>query len=245
MPLLDTDTYAGQRPEDVRALPAAVLWDMDGTLIDSEPHWMAAEHELVRAHGGVWTHEDALGLVGSPLPAAAVVFQAHGVDLPADEIVDFLVARVGAQVSVRVPWQPGAAETLAWLRAKDVPCALVTMSYRSLADAFVAQTPDGTFAAVVAGDEVTHGKPHPEAYLRAAELLGVAIEECLVVEDSPSGIGSALACGAIAVGVEVMVPLPDSPRLTRLSSVGQLTPELVDRVVRGEVIDLLGRAAGA
>lgn len=248
MPFPETHVDAGQRPDGgggSRLLPAAVLWDMDGTLIDSEQYWMAAEHELVRSHGGVWTHEDALSLVGNPLDASAEILRAHGVDLSVDEIITFLITRVTAQVSAQVPWQPGAVEALAWLRALDVPCALVTMSYRSLADAFVERTPAGTFAAVVTGDEVTHGKPHPEPYLRAAELLGVPIEDCLVVEDSPAGVGSALACGAIPVGVEVLVPLPDSPRLTRLPSLHHLTPELVDRAVRGEVIDLLTPAAEA
>ncbi|MEP7763184.1 HAD family phosphatase [Sanguibacter sp. 25GB23B1] len=252
MPFPETDVDAGQRPdgtegaegtEGSRVLPAAVLWDMDGTLIDSEQYWMAAEHELVRSHGGVWTHEDALSLVGNPLDASAEILQAHGVDLSVDEIITFLITRVTARVSAEVPWQPGAVEALAWLRELDVPCALVTMSYRSLADAFVERTPAGTFAAVVTGDEVTHGKPHPEPYLRAAEILGVRIEDCLVVEDSPAGIGSALACGGIPVGVEVLVPLSDSPRLTRLPSLRDLTPDLVDRVVRGEVIDLLAPTA--
>lgn len=229
--------------DDARQLPQAVLWDMDGTLIDSEKYWMAAERELVHAHGGVWTHEDALALVGNPLDTSAVVFQAAGVELGVEEIIEFLISRVTAQVTQDVPWQSGAREALAWLRANDVPCALVTMSYRSLADAFVARAPEGTFAAVVTGDEVTHGKPHPEPYLRAAELLGVRIEDCLVIEDSPAGIGSALACGAVAVGVEVMVPLPASPRLTRLTSLVELTPALVDRVTRGEVIDLLAPGA--
>ncbi|PFG33320.1 HAD family hydrolase [Sanguibacter antarcticus] len=235
----DPAVLAVDQPDRALALPRAVLWDLDGTLIDSEPYWMAAEYELVRSRGGSWTHDDALSLVGNPLGSSALILQAHGVDLSVEEIITFLITRVAAQVAGAVPWQPGAAEALAWLRANDVPCALVTMSYRSLADSFVARAPAGTFAAVVAGDEVTHGKPHPEPYLRAAELLGVPIEECLVVEDSPAGVGSALACGAVAVGVEVMVPLPVSSRLSRLSSLHDFTPDLVDRVVRGEVIDLL------
>lgn len=231
------------QPDTALRLPRAVLWDMDGTLIDSEKYWMDAERELVRSFGGEWSDEDALGLVGNPLVESAVILQGHGVALEVEEIIEFLITRVTAHVSAEVPWQPGAVDVLTWLRTSGVPCALVTMSYRSLADAFVARAPRGVFSVVVTGDEVTHGKPHPEPYLRAAQMLGVPIEDCLVVEDSPAGIGSALACGGIAVGVEVMVPVPAMPRLTRIASLRDLTPELVDRAVRGEVIDLLRPSA--
>lgn len=219
--------------------PRAVLWDMDGTLIDSEQYWIAAETELLAGFGIPWTHEQGLALVGSHLPRAAAFFQGLGVGLEVPEIIDFLISRVSAAVVAEVPWQPGAIAALARLREAGIPCALVTMSFRSLADAFVDRAPAGTFDAVVAGDDVTHGKPHPEAYLTAADLLGVPVEDCVVVEDSPSGVGAALACGAVPVGIEVMVPLPEDPRLNRVRSLDSLTPEFYDRVLGGEVIDLL------
>jgi len=218
-------------------LPAAVLWDMDGTLVDTEPYWIAAEHELVREHGGSWTHEDAMSLVGKALLESAEILQAHGVDLGAEPIVDYLVLRVAAAVARRVPWQPGALELLTDLAAAGVPCALVTMSYRSLTEALVAAAPAGVFGAVVAGDEVTHGKPHPEAYLRAAALLGVEPGRCVALEDSPPGIQSALASGARTIGIEVMVPVAAQPGLSRVASLVGLTLADLGRVAGGFTLD--------
>ena len=225
----------GDRPD----LPAAVLWDMDGTLINTEPYWIAAETELVEAHGGTWSHEQGLAMVGRPLPVSAEILRANGVDLPADEIVDFLVGRVVDELTRHVPWQPGALELLTALADADVPCALVTMSYRRLAEPFVAAAPEGAFRTLVVGDEVTHGKPHPEAYLTAAGRLGVDPSVCVAIEDSPSGIGSALAAGARTIGVEVMLPVDPAPGLSRVASLADLDVADLARVSRGDVLDLL------
>lgn len=221
-------------------LPQAVLWDLDGTLVNSEPYWMAAETELVAAHGGSWSYEDGLALVGRPLLESARIIAERGpVPLPAATIVDHLVAGVAARLAAAVPWQPGARELLADLRAAGVPCAMVTMSYRVLAEAVTAGAP-GLFDVLVCGDEVTHGKPHPEPYLRAAQALGVDVARCVAVEDSRPGIASALASGARTVGVEVVVPVEPAPGLSRVASLTQLDLDALRAVVAGEVIDRLG-----
>jgi HAD superfamily hydrolase (TIGR01509 family) len=205
-------------------LPAAVLWDMDGTLVDTEPYWMASEVAVVHARGGMWTHDDGLALVGNPLRVSAECIRRHGgVDLPVDEVVERLLAHVVVRVGERPPWRPGARELLADLGRVGVPCALVTMSWTSLAEAVVSALPAGTFAAVVTGDEVTYGKPHPEPYLTAAARLGVDPAECVAVEDSPTGLLSAEAAGAVAVGVPHLVPLPTRPGRTLLSSLTGVT----------------------
>ena len=115
-------TRTDSAPREALALPQAVLWDMDGTLVDTEPYWIAAEHELVEAHGGTWSHEQALQMVGNPLTESATILQAAGVDLPSEQIIDFLISRVIEQVEVEVPWQPGARELLAELRERGLPC---------------------------------------------------------------------------------------------------------------------------
>ena len=213
---------------------------MDGTLINSEPYWMAAETELVEAHGGRWTQQDGLGLVGNALDASARVLRAAGVDLGVDEIVDLLVERVRSQVLGRVPWQAGAHRLLSDLVAAGVPSALVTMSFRRLADAVVSGAPPNAFAAVVCGDEVKYGKPDPEPYLRAAAALGVDVTRCVAVEDSPAGVASALSSGARTIGVRVMVPIERRPGLSRIGSLADLDLDLLGRVAGGEVVDLLG-----
>lgn len=212
---------------------------MDGTLVDTEPYWIAAERELVEAHGGTWTHADALALVGNPLPESARILQAAGVDLGAEEIVEALLSRVIEQVAEHVPWCDGAYELLAALRDEGVPCALVTMSYRSLAGPIVAQAPEGAFAAVVCGDEVVHGKPHPEPYLLAADRLGVDVTRCVAIEDSPPGIASALASGAATLGVEAVVPVEPAAGLSRTRTLAVVDLPLLARLAAGEVVDLV------
>ena len=127
----------GSAPLDPSAgdvAPAAVLWDMDGTVVDTEPYWMACEHELVDAFGGTWTEADARSIVGFDLLEAAEVLRARGgVDLPPEEIVERLMGGVIDRVRERVPWRPGARRLLADLQAAGVPCAMVTMSWEALA----------------------------------------------------------------------------------------------------------------
>ncbi len=192
-------------------LPAAVLWDMDGTLVDTEPYWMTAETELVQSCGGSWSHEDALGVVGAGLWESAAILQRAGVDLEADAIVERLTERVREQLQLHgVPWQPGARELLQELRDAGVRTALVTMSIRSMAEDIVSAIPFHAFDELVTGDQVAEPKPHPEPYLTAAKRLGVDIADCVAIEDSPPGLASASSAGAVAIGVPHMVALDEA-----------------------------------
>jgi HAD superfamily hydrolase (TIGR01509 family) len=207
------------------SLPAAVLWDMDGTLVDTEPYWIAAEHEIVEEHGGTWSDEFAHQLVGNDLLVSAVFIKDHSaVEWEPEQIVDELLLRVVAQVREHVPWRPGARELLDALRERGVPSALVTMSWRSLADAVLAALPAGTFTAVITGDEVEHGKPHPEPYLAAARALGVEVGDCVAIEDSPTGVRSAVAAGVPTIAVPHVVPVPVTVGAVQLPSLRGVTP---------------------
>jgi HAD superfamily hydrolase (TIGR01509 family) len=193
--------------------PAAVLWDMDGTLVDTEPYWIDVEYALVEEHGGSWSREHALNLVGNDLLVSGAYIREHGgVDLEPAEIVDRLLDGVIARIQERVPWRPGAVELLADLRAAGVPCALVTMSYERFVAPVLAALPPGTFGAVVTGDGVTVGKPHPEPYLTAAGLLGVDPRACLAIEDSNTGAKSAVAAGCTVLVVPNHVPVLEGER---------------------------------
>jgi HAD superfamily hydrolase (TIGR01509 family) len=197
---------------------------MDGTLVDTERYWMAAEEELVESFGGTWGHDDALELVGSGLWEAAAFFQAKGVELDADTIVARLTARVREQLDEHgVPWRPGAKELLEALRGASVPCALVTMSIRAMADDVIAAIPFHAFDVVVTGDSVERSKPHPEPYLTAAAQLGVEITDCVAIEDSPAGLSSAFASGAIAVGVPNILALDEAPSTVLWSTLEGVT----------------------
>lgn len=224
-------------------MPAAVLWDMDGTLVDTEPYWMASEVAVVSARGGTWTHDDGLQLVGRPLlTSARIILEQTGIPGEPEDLVDALISGVVAKVrEVGPPWRPGARELLLALGDAGVPCALVTSSYAVLAETVAATVP-GAFATVVTGDGVTHGKPHPEPYLLAAERLGVRPADCVVLEDSPVGVRAGLAAGAHVVAVPLMVPIPPEPGLSRLATLDGVGPDLLARVYAGEVVDELADA---
>lgn len=206
-------------------LPAAVLWDMDGTLIDTEPYWIDEERALVESAGGVWTHEHGMALVGNDLLVSARYILAHSsIEMTELEVVEHLLAGVVSRVSGHVPWRPGARELLDALVVEGVPCALVTMSWRALADVLLDSLPPDTFACVITGDEVEHGKPHPEPYLAASRALGLPLSECLAIEDSPPGVASAVAAGVRTLAVPHAVPVPEMDGAIQVPSLEGLGP---------------------
>lgn len=213
------------------ALPAAVLWDMDGTLVDTEPYWIEAEYALVERFGGRWSDELAHRLVGNALLVSAEIIIANSpVTLSPHEVVDELMSAVVDRVRHHVPWRPGARELLDEAVAKGVPNALVTMSWQPLARAVADALPGSPFAVLVTGDEVKHGKPHPEPYLTAAELLAAPPERCLAIEDSPTGVRSAVAAGVPTIAVPHVVPIPDVPGAARIRTLdGASLSELAQR----------------
>jgi HAD superfamily hydrolase (TIGR01509 family) len=195
---------------------------MDGTLVDTEPAWIAAEFALAERYDGTWSREHALRLVGSDLLDSGRYIREHmGIDVTPEKIVDELLDAVIEQVEREVPWREGARELLGSLRGAGVPCALVTMSYARFVKPILAALPPGTFAAVVTGDAVDRGKPHPEPYLAAARDLDVLAGECLAIEDSDTGTTSAVAagCRVLVVPLHVSVP-PGRGRVFAESLVG-------------------------
>jgi HAD superfamily hydrolase (TIGR01509 family) len=198
----------GGSTTDRSAAYAAVLWDMDGTLVDTEPYWMRAERELAARHGATWTHEDSLAIVGFDLlDAARYIRDRMGVDLEPAAIVEEMLDRVIEQIRVAVPWRAGAVELLADLASAGVPCGLVTMSYLRFVEPILESLPTDAFDVVVTGDAVGRGKPHPEPYLEAARLLGVDAADCLAIEDSNTGAQSAEAAGCAVLCVPNHVPI--------------------------------------
>lgn len=201
----------------------AVLWDMDGTLVDTEEYWIAAEYDIAETFGGTWNEEHARALVGADLLDAGAYIRDHaGIDLTPEQIVDELLDRVVTHIAKNIPWRPGARELLAALNAAGIPCALVTMSWQRFAEPVVAALPPGSFQVIVTGDDVAHGKPHPEPYLEAARRLGVDPTRCVAIEDSPTGATSATAAGCVVVGVPNVVQVPAAPGRVLLSSLTEL-----------------------
>jgi HAD superfamily hydrolase (TIGR01509 family) len=192
--------------------PLAVLWDLDGTIIDSEPYWLLSEQRLVDEFGGTWSEADGFALIGAGLSNAAEHLQGFGVDLPVDEIVQRMVDEVDEMNAKQIPWRPGALELLRSIHDAGIPQVIVTMSYRTTAN-FVADEV-GLFAGVICGEDVTHSKPHPEPYVMGAALVGVDASECVALEDSVPGSASAVAAGAVTIALPLHVPLPESENYT-------------------------------
>lgn len=192
----------------------AVLWDMDGLLVDSEPLWTVAETDLAASLGRTWTAELKAAVIGTRLDAAAPsILAGLGVPVTASAVEEASAYLLGRMVELfgadELPLLPGARALLDELAAAGVPCALVSSSYRVLVEAVLASLGDHPFAATVAGDEVVHAKPHPEPYLAAATALGVGPAACVVLEDSVTGARSGLAAGCPTVlvpGASVGVP---------------------------------------
>lgn len=191
-------TAAPKTLESLRG-PAAVLWDMDGTLIDTEPYWVEACRDLVHTHGGELGNDEAAALLGLSLVDTARVVIGLGVPLPENQVMGEIATSVRTRmVAQGAPWRPGARSLLGALHAAGTPMALVSMSSREMIDVFLESlAPDGSspFHTVVAGDQVQHGKPHPEAYRTAVEALELRPEDCLAIEDSTNGARSAVAAG--------------------------------------------------
>lgn len=208
---------------------AAVLWDMDGTLVDTEPYWTVAELDLAERYGGTWSVEQSLEVVGFDLlVAAGHMRERMGIEPAPEQIVEELLDSVIEQVERSVPWRPGSRELLASLHEAGTPCALVTMSYTRFVKPILEVLPAGTFAAVVTGDTVDRGKPHPEPYLAAARELDVLASECLAIEDSDTGATSAAAAGCTVLCAPLHVPVPAGPgRVFTESLVGLSSSSLV------------------
>ncbi|WP_300682036.1 HAD family phosphatase [Nocardioides sp.] len=215
----------------VRSRPHAVLWDMDGTLCDTEPFWIESEFELARRLGKEWTQEDALSLVGNDLlNSGEYIRRRWELDLTPRQVVDMLHDEVVDRVlSHDIPWRPGALDLLEELNEAGVPCALVTMSWELFAHPIIERLPRGRFDAIITGDKVARGKPFPDPYLDGAAALGVDAAHCVAIEDSNTGASSAEAAGCVVLTVPSHVAIAPGPRrITRPSLAGVGLADLAD-----------------
>jgi HAD superfamily hydrolase (TIGR01509 family) len=183
--------------------PRAVIFDMDGLLVDSEPVWAIAETALLEARGKSWNGEIHLPLIGLRMrDFLAGVRVGYGLTDTVEELAADVIGRMIPLIPERVLPRPGAPELIAYLAARGVPCAIASSSPMPIIDATVAaQGWDHFFKARVCGDDVTHGKPAPDIYLEAARRLGVPAAACLALEDSPNGSRAGVAAGMVTVAI--------------------------------------------
>jgi HAD superfamily hydrolase (TIGR01509 family) len=204
---------------------AAVLFDMDGTLVDSEKIWQEALEELAERIGGDLAPAVRASMVGTTTPEAiAMLFTAIGPEVTAASGFDpeaaatWLEDRVGVLFADGLTWRPGARELLGAVRAAGLPTALVTATAKDLVDIMLGTIGRDNFDAIVTDDDVVDGKPHAEPYVSAATAIGVSPRNCVAIEDSPTGIASALAAGCVVVAVPAEVELSHIDGVTHVRS---------------------------
>jgi HAD superfamily hydrolase (TIGR01509 family) len=190
----------------------AVLFDMDGLLVDSEKIWFQVESEVMERLGGDWGPADQERLVGGSMPSTvAYMLTASGASAHPDDVAAWVLEGMTHRLAGGVEMMPGAAELLAAVRRAGLPTALVTSSVRPIAEACLKGIGRDNFDHVVTGDDVMRTKPHPEPYLTAARLLDVAAARCVALEDSPNGVTAATAAGCRVVAVPSVLPIPAAP----------------------------------
>ncbi len=218
------------RPRPVRGLPAAVLFDLDGTLVDSEPVWDEALRELARWLGGELSADARRATLGTNVAVSVGIVHADVGRPDADPELSRkrLIAAAGTRFAAGLVWQPGARELIDAVRAAGIPTALVTNTERPLVRLALGDLVGRLFDVSVCGDEVEHAKPAPDPYLTAARLLGVDPGAAVAIEDSPTGTASAAAAGcAVLVVPAGDVPVPPRPRRTLVHTLAGLTvPDL-------------------
>lgn len=228
----------------------AVLFDLDGTLVDSEPYWQAAEVEIAAKYGYEWTQAQGEKLTGNNLRTSAqMMVEMAALPLSVDETIDALLVGVAAQYEKNgVPWMAGVRTMLEELSRAGIATAVVSASYATLVERVVKDAPEGSLSVFVSGDDqLKCPKPYGDPYQLGAQKLGVEIENCLVVEDSLPGICAGVHSGAantliisdleytpeklgeIATGILSPDQIP--ARLPQIAGAGAITVELVKSLI--------------
>lgn len=194
------------------AMPHAILFDMDGLLVDTEPYWLETERELMAEFGVQWQVVDQLYCLGGPMEKVGRYMsdlsqQSQSSEWFADELIDRMARKFQT-----IALMPGIHALLSEISAVQLPCALVSASPRRLVDAVLNSLTAHPFKLSISANDVERGKPHPDPYLKAARILDVDIEHSLILEDSPTGVMAARTSGAWVIAVPHIAPIEAAPK---------------------------------
>lgn len=198
--------------------PVAVFFDMDGLLVDTEPYWLEAERELMAEFDVIWRETDQLFCLGGPMEKVGRYMSelADGRQEPewfSKELIDRMADKFR-----KVSLMPGIAALLAEISEFNLPSALVSASPRRLVDSVLLSVESHPFTLSISADDVERGKPHPDPYLKAANLLQVDISNSLIIEDSPTGVAAARSSGAWVIAVPHIAPIQEQEKSAIITS---------------------------
>lgn len=203
---------------------SAILFDMDGTLINSEPLWLQAEIEVMAEVGGDWDQSDQINCLGGPMERTEKYMQDRTGNIkPFGYFSQRLDEVMEAKLSKELELIPNAAELLSECKRAGILMALVTASTGRQMRSALTRFPKDIFGATVSRDDVANSKPYPDPYFLAAQILGVDINQCLVFEDSLTGVESGLKSGAEVVGIPHLVEMKVQPRLRLINSLSDVS----------------------
>jgi HAD superfamily hydrolase (TIGR01509 family) len=202
----------------------AVFFDMDGLMVDSEPEWYLSETEVTKPFGYSWLEEDQIACLGGPLSKVGqYMFDKCGQKESPEYFTQTLIDTQVARMRGNTPTMPGAVELVRELQTYGIKTALVSASPRNIVDAVLNNLGHDLFPFSISADDVKRTKPDPEAYLKAAEMSGSEITNCLIFEDSLTGMKAAVASGAYLIGVPHLVSIEESARVRVIKSLQQLS----------------------
>ena len=202
----------------------AVFFDMDGLMVDSEPEWFLSEIEVTKPFGYTWLEADQIACLGGPLSKVGqYMFDKCGQQKSPQYFTQTLIDTQVARMRGNTPTMPGALELVKELQSHGVRTALVSASPRNIVNAVLDNLGHDLFPFSMSADDVTRTKPDPEGYLKAAAMSGSEISNCLIFEDSLTGMNAAIASGAYLIGVPHLVSIDESERVRVIKSLEQLS----------------------
>lgn len=209
----------------------AVFFDMDGVTVDSEPQWHDSERELMADFGYTWLEEDQVACLGGPLSRVGI-YMSNKVRNRHDGawFTNALIERQMEKMRMGVRILPGVLDLISQIRGNGLPVALVSASPRNIMDAVLHGLPSELFDFSISSNDVAQTKPHPDPYLLAASKLGIDIVDCLVIEDSLTGISSARSAGAWILAVPHYVKIEPENRMRVVSSLENLSIEKIEKL---------------
>ena len=217
----------------------AVFFDMDGLMVDSEPEWFQSETEVTAKFGYKWSEEDQIACLGGPLTRVGKYMhdKCEGAETP-EYFTQTLIDTQALKLRGNTPTMPGALELVRELQAQGIKTGLVSASPRNIVDAVLDNLGHDLFPFSISSDDVHNTKPSPDCYLKAATMTNSKIDNCLVFEDSLTGMSAATSSGAYLIAVPHLVEITESSKVRVITSLEQMSFSKLQKLFRDFACDI-------